>query len=315
MAYCGKRATFEGHERALLSALRKWIGQHLSTTDGVTKDQYVQLAAAKKEKQDFDVVAKVLSVHEMDEYTNELKIADGSAAWYVLALKLKFPQVRAGQVVYIRSATVDETSAHKNVLALSHYSNVLSFHSQSKLAAALVKAVSDDWKADQAELAKAVPSHAIVVSEVDKKHAALPQTSLQDLFHNEGSLSGSTQRVTLNVVKVEGDVKEMVRAYDKKSKKSASAKAGKGDLIWQVSLLCKDASTAANNNKYRVLVQTHEGLGAHFFGKPANLYSDAAALKRTEKQVAALTKFNTFVDAVVEKRNNMWLIKDTKLRI
>jgi len=30
--------------------------------------------------------------------------------------------------------------------------------------------------------------------------------------------------------------------------------------------------------------------------------------------VAALTKFNTFVDAVVEKRNNMWLIKDTKLR-
>jgi len=119
----------------------------------------------------------------------------------------------------------------------------------------------------------------------------------------------------LNVVKVEGVVADYVRVFDKKTKKSSSAKSGKGDLVWQVSLLCKDASTASNSNKYRVLVQSHDGLGAAFFGKAANLHSDAASLKKTEKQVATLTKFNTFVDAVVEKRNNMWLIKDTKLRI
>jgi len=62
------------------------------------------------------------------------------------------------------------------------------------------------------------------------------------------------------------------------------------------------------------LVHSHEGLGAQFFGKAANLHSDAAALKRTEQQFATLTKFNTFVDAVVEKRNGQFLIKDTKLR-
>jgi len=84
--------------------------------------------------------------------------------------------------------------------------------------------------------------------------------------------------------------------------------------MWQVSMLCKDASTAGNANKYRVLVHSHEGLGANFFGKAANLWSDAAALKKTEKQVSTLTKFNTFVDAIVEKKNGQFLIKDTKLR-
>ena len=231
-SYCGKRATFEKHEVTLLQALRKWISSHFASHDGIPKEHSIALSAAKKSKTDFDCVARILSVHEMDEYTNELKIADGSDAWYVLALKLKFPHLRAGQVVYIHSATWDETSTHKNVLALSHYSNILSFHHSSKLAASLSKSVSDDWKADAAELAKAVPSHAIVVSEVDKKHAGLSQTSLNDLFHNEGSLSGNTHRVMLNVVKVEGDVKELVRSYDKKTKKSSSAKGGKGDLIW-----------------------------------------------------------------------------------
>lgn len=313
-SYNGKKCTFEKHETALLSTLRKWVGSHLSSHDGVTKDLYTALAQAKKQSGDFDVCAKILSIHEMDEYTNELKIADAGDHWHVLALKLKFPHLRAGQVVRIRSATYDETSTHKNVLALSHYSNIMSFHHSSQLASGMAKKVSDDWKAEAAELAKATPSHAIVVSEVEKKHAASAHTSLNDLFHNESSLSGNTHRVMLNVVHVEGEVKEMCRVWNKAAKKSASAKSGKGDLIWQVSLLCKDASTAANSNKYRVLVHSHEGLGANFFGKAANLHADAAALKRTQKQVDALCKFNTFVDAVVEKRNGMWLIKDTKLR-
>jgi hypothetical protein len=251
----------------------------------------------------------------MDEYTNELKLSDGGVAWFTLALKLKFPHLRAGQVVRIRSATYDETSSAKNVLALSHYSNILTFISSSKLAADLSKKVSDDWKSDAAELNKDVPSHAVVLSEVDKKHAALPVTSLHDLFHNEASLTGNTFRTTFSVVKVEGAVQDAVKVYDKKTKKSSSAKGLKaGELIWQVSLLCKDASTAGNANKYRILVHSHEGLGANFFGKAANLWTDGAALKKTEKQVATLTKFNTFVDAVVERKNGQFLIKDTKLR-
>ena len=139
-------------------------------------------------------------------------------------------------------------------------------------------------------------------------------TSLHDLFHNESSLSGNTFRTTFSVVKVEGDVHDTCKIFDKKTKKSSSAKGKTGEYIWQASLLCKDASTAGNANKYRVVVNSADGLGANFFGKACNLWSDSAAFKKTEKQCQTLTKFNTFIDAVVEKKNGQYVIKDTKLR-
>lgn len=190
------------------------------------------MSGAKDDHKDFDCVAKVSSIHEMDPYTWELRISDGtSAPWYVLALKLKFPAVRAGQVIYIRSATADATS--KNVLALAPHSNILTLPAGSKLAKAVSGKCGDTWAADQKELAKDVPQHAIVLSEVDKKHASMAQTSLQDLFHGESSLSGNSHRVILNVVKVEGDLKESCKVFDKKSKKATSAKGSKGgDLCW-----------------------------------------------------------------------------------
>jgi hypothetical protein len=49
------------------------------------------LKQAKKAKKDFDVVAKILTVIELDEYTNEIKISDQTGEnWFLLALKLKF---------------------------------------------------------------------------------------------------------------------------------------------------------------------------------------------------------------------------------
>jgi hypothetical protein len=307
--YSGKRATFEKHETTLLSALRKWVSSHFSSHDGVTSDLYSHLKQAKSASKDFDVVAKILSIHEMDEFTNELKIADATGEnWYVLALKLKFPNLRAGNVIRIRSATYDETSSGKNVLNLQHYSNIMTFVASSGLAKSLASKVKDDGKN--------VAGHASVVSEVDKRWANHASTSLNDLFHHESSLSGNTFRTTFQVVKVEGAVNEMVKSWNKSSKKMSSAKGAKGgDLCWSVSLLCKDASTWGNNNKYRINVNSSEGLGAEFFGKAANLHSDSAAAKRAEKQANGLVVFNNLVDAVVEKRGGQYMIKDTKLRL
>jgi hypothetical protein len=231
--WSGKRASFEKHETTLLSTLRKWVGTYFAAHDGVTADLYKTLKGAKSTSKDFDVVAKVLSIFEMDEFTNELKIADATGDnWYVLALKLKFPNLRAGQVIRIRSATYDETSTHKNVLALQHYSNIMTFVNSSRLAKTISSKVSDDWKIDAAELAKEVPMRAIILSEVDKKWANQSPTSLNDLFHHEGSLSGNTFRTCFSVVKVESDHKEMVRSFNKTSKKTGSAKGSKGDLFW-----------------------------------------------------------------------------------
>ena len=115
----------------------------------------------------------------------------------------------------IRSATWDETSANKQVLALSHYSNIMTFISTSRLAANVAK-VQDDLAADKAELAKAVPSVAINMSDVDKKHANLPMTSLSELFG--GKVAGDTFRTSFCVTRVEpGDIRDAVKVYDRKA--------------------------------------------------------------------------------------------------
>ena len=250
----------------------------------------------------------------MDAYTNELKVRDASGAtWYTLALKLKFPHLKAGQAVRIRSATWDETSANKQVLALSHYSNIMTFIGGSRLAGAVQK-VQEDAAADKAELSKAVPSVAVTVSDIDRKYAGLQSTSLEELF--SGKLSGDTFRTSFCVTRVEpGDIREAVKVYDRKTKKISSAKGAKGgELVWNVQLSVKDTSSLSNANQYRILNYSHEGLGANFLGKATNLHSDAAAAKRVEKAVANLAKFNVWVDAVVERRNGWYFIKDTKLR-
>jgi len=180
------------------------------------------------------VVAKITHIHEMDEYTNELRLRDGAgASWHTLALKLKFPYLRAGDVVRIRSATVDETSTTKKVLNLSHYSNILSFISTSKLSKEVKGKVHDEKAPDRAAIKKGVSMKAVTLTEIDKKHAALPNTPLSDLFHNadnDPELSNKTTfRTNFYVTKIEpADVKEWAKSYDKKTKVASSLKAGKG---------------------------------------------------------------------------------------
>lgn len=78
-------------------------------------------------------------------------------------------------------------------------------------------------------------------------------------------------------------------------------------------MLCKDASTAGNSNGYKILNYSHEGHGANFFGKAANLHSDAAARKRVEAHMSNLTSFNAYVDCVVERKNGWYYIKDSRM--
>jgi hypothetical protein len=55
-------------------------------------------------------------------------------------------------------------------------------------------------------------------------------------------------------------------------------------------------------------------LGANFFNMGAdNLYQHDKCKKKLEEYGALLTKFNSWVDAVVERRNGYYFIKDTKI--
>jgi hypothetical protein len=149
-AFSGKRSTLEKQDVAIQSTLRKWANTLFSSSDAGGANS-TDLKKASKSTSDFDVVAKVCQVFELDEYTNELKLRDASGETYwTLALKLKFPHVRSGSVVRIRSATHDETSA-KKILVLQHYSNIMTFISSSKVAATVSK-VNDDKSAEKAAL-------------------------------------------------------------------------------------------------------------------------------------------------------------------
>jgi len=200
---------------------------------------YVPFNKVQSEKADFDALAKILHIHELDEYTNELKLKDASGqVWYTLALKLKFPHLRVNDIVRIRSATVDETSSHKKALVLSHYSNILTLGGASKLGKELKSKITDD-KASKDAIKQKVQYNAVTLSEIDKKWANLPHTPLQDLFHQADSdpelAKETTFRTTFSVAKVEpGNVTEWTKAYDKKSKKatSNSSKGAAGQQIY-----------------------------------------------------------------------------------
>lgn len=265
---------------------------------------------------DFDITAKVLQILPLDQYTNEVKLKDQSGTvCYTLALKIKFPHLQVGKVVYIRSCTYDSTCTDKKVLIQQHYSNMMTFISSSKYAAKVATKVSDDRADEKAAVKSGSALTPVVLTEVDKKHASLPTTRLSDLFH-EPDTSATTFRTCFNVMKVEpGNVKDCVKVFDKKSKNTSSAKGSKsGDLIYQMQLLCKDPSVQGNNNVYRVLLYTHEGLGANFFPqKAANLWSDNKAATKVSASIDLLTRFNAWVDCVVERRHGYYFIKDTKM--
>jgi hypothetical protein len=313
-AYSGNKSTQEPQDAAIVKTLKAWTSKFFAQNDVVDKvGKVAKLSSAGKDGKDFDVVAKILRVLSLDAYTNELKLKDASgAAFYALALKTKFPQLKQGSVVKIRSCTKDATSS-KNVLVLQHFSNIMSFIGAAKING-LAGKVSDDFADEKAALKSKESTAPVVLTQVDKKHASLPASSLYELFH-EPDMSTSTFRTCFYVTKVEpGKTEDAVKAYSKSSKKASNAKGAKGDMIYQVQFLAKDSSTSGSANAYRILLYTHEGLGANFFPvKATNLYSDSKASAKVGASIAQLTRFNSWVDCVVERRHGYYFIKDTKM--
>ena len=266
-AFSGKRATMDANDVGIQKSLKKWGPDFFKANNGVPDNMVVKLKDAAKASGSFDVNAEILQVFELDEYTNELKLKDDDkgTVCYALALKLKFPHLRAGQVVRIRSASYDTTSHSKAVLVLQHYSNIMTFISSSCVASKLGK-ISNDRSQETASIKQNEHFTPCILTEIDQKHRALPSTSLHDLFHAPDN-STSTFRTCFYITKVEpSNLTDAVKSWDKTKKKAKDAKGVKGgEFIYQMQFLCKDVSTQSNNNVYRILLYTHEGLGSNFF--------------------------------------------------
>ncbi len=231
-AHSGKHCTIEKTEKQTIANLKAWAKNYVSNNDVVTKDMYESLAVAAKKKNDFDLLCKILHVLEKDEYTNELKLKDASGnIAFCQTLKMKFPHLKSGDVVRIRSANYDETATSRKVINLYHYSNVMTFVSASKLAKHVRDSVKDDKASDKGALKQNVMMNPVVLTEVDKKYNNMHFTSLHDLFHNEtdAEIAGkNTFRTSFYVSKIEAtEVKEWTKSFDKKTKKATSFKGAK----------------------------------------------------------------------------------------
>jgi hypothetical protein len=77
-------------------------------------------------------------------------------------------------------------------------------------------------------------------------------------------------------------------------------------LVYQVQFFVKDDSTLDSKDCYRLLLYSFNGNGAEFFNgeKPMNLYKKEKALERMNNYYNLLTKFNVYVDLVIQKVNS-----------
>jgi len=308
MSHNGKAATFEKHEVDVLSKLRKWTSTYFGNSDGVTKDMYIKCAISKhNQASDFDVVAKITQLHNFDEYTNELRLCDAAGeCWFTLATKLKFPHLKAGDCVRIRSVCKDETSTNKKVLTQSHYSNIMTFINGSKLA----KNYAGAKHSAKEEASLKGCNHANVVTAPAARMSGHHFSTLAELYEGNNK-DGSTHRVCVQVLAVQpGDVREMTKSNAGGKLSSAKGSKDKG-LVWHVQMLCKDAASANGDKQYKLLNYSDNGMGSNFFGAAKDLHTNAAARKDVETKVAQITQFNTWVDCIVEKCGSNFIIRDT----
>jgi hypothetical protein len=80
----------------------------------------------------------------------------------------------------------------------------------------------------------------------------------------------------------------------------------------------KDSASQLNKNFYRVMLFSGiDGLGKEFFGKshpPCNLHKNDDEFAFLNRTFTRLLRFNIWVDAVLERRGNYFVIRDTELK-
>jgi len=88
--------------------------------------------------------------------------------------------------------------------------------------------------------------------------------------------------------------------------------------IYMLQFICKDSSSQLNKNFYRIMLySSEENRGEYFFGRdlPAcDLYRNEKAYEKLSHHLNALLRFNVQVEAILERVNDYFVIKDTTIK-
>ena len=81
-------------------------------------------------------------------------------------------------------------------------------------------------------------------------------------------------------------------------------------------MLVKDTASQLNKNFYRVLLYSFDReYGQDFFGiKPVNLYHHEQELEQIRRYLTMMTRFNVWIDALLERKNQFFVIKNTRIQ-
>jgi hypothetical protein len=141
----------------------------------------------RNENYEFDLLVKILKIFEKDEYNLELRIKDVSnEMWFIVIPKLKFGPLKEGEIIRIRSVTVNITSK-RNVIQCKPSTNILRFTYKNTIVQEMKSKILDETNADKMMLED---SNEIIMSPVlyteitNPEYAKLPLFKLDDLFLN-----------------------------------------------------------------------------------------------------------------------------------
>ena len=103
---------FDLREQKILRNLRKWVHTSFMEHD-MLPSKYItnltDLRSIQRNDQhfDFDLQVKILQMFKLDDYSSECRVNDQSnEIWHMQILNQKYKDIKEGQVVRIRQATL-----------------------------------------------------------------------------------------------------------------------------------------------------------------------------------------------------------------
>ena len=183
--YSGKSFSIDPETLDKLRELRDWSREYFKKNEVIYDEMYSLLSKCENlDKNDFDLLWKIVKVMEKDEYTYSIKIKDlSNEVWQLSLDKFKYPNLRQGEIVRIRSAGVKD--GDKKELELRYHSNVLRFIRNWKIVNKLKQMISDaDTSAHSISASEEIIRFPAMVTDINEKYKDMKITSFYDLMHN-----------------------------------------------------------------------------------------------------------------------------------
>lgn len=103
--------------------------------------------------------------------------------WFITIPKIKFGNLKQGEIIRIRSVEVNQTSS-RNIIQPKNYTNILKFYSNSKVVRELARIIEDETDIDKVNTDSSdIVMNPVIYTEITDLSVAKGQSfKLNDLF-------------------------------------------------------------------------------------------------------------------------------------